>query len=100
MTNKHFDGEARDRLIVWIRRRMEEFGISYDDLATAINADQAHRPVYQDAKGNQWNGSGDMPDWLKAAKHAGVDPEFFRVDSTASAASHDDREAPAFFFSR
>ncbi|HKR47029.1 MAG TPA: DNA-binding protein, partial [Paraburkholderia sp.] len=24
------DGEARERLIVWIRRRMEEYGITFE----------------------------------------------------------------------
>ncbi|OUL79530.1 hypothetical protein CA601_19865 [Paraburkholderia hospita] len=30
--------------------------------------------------GNEWNGQGDMPDRLRAAKHAGVNPDFFRIE--------------------
>ncbi|WP_407672635.1 DNA-binding protein [Paraburkholderia gardini] len=62
MIRKLADGEARERLIIWIRRRMEEFGITVDALATSIEQDVANRPVYRDAKGNDWNGVGAMPD--------------------------------------
>jgi len=33
MNGRIVDGEARDRLILWIRRRMEEFGITPQALA-------------------------------------------------------------------
>ena len=79
MKGKIVDGEARERLIVWMRRRMEEFGITLDALEASIQEELDHPPLYRDARGNDWNGVGDMPDWLKAAKHAGVDPDFFRV---------------------
>jgi DNA-binding protein H-NS len=71
------DGEARERLLVWIRRRMEEYGITLDDLAAAIEADAAV-PKYRDAYGNTWDGTGDRPDWLTRAIHAGQDIEHFR----------------------
>ena len=35
------DGNARERLIVWIRRRMDEYGITMEALADAIEADKA-----------------------------------------------------------
>jgi DNA-binding protein H-NS len=79
MKGKIADGEARDRLIIWIRRRMEEFGITVDALAASIQHDIDHPPLYRDARGNEWNGLGDTPDWLRAAQNAGVDPTFFRI---------------------
>ncbi|MGF6267409.1 H-NS histone family protein [Paraburkholderia sp. JPY432] len=81
MRGKIADGEARDRLIIWLRRRMEEFGITLEALAESIQHDVDHPPLYRDARGNEWNGLGDMPDWLRAASNAGVSPDFFRIES-------------------
>jgi DNA-binding protein H-NS len=81
MTGRIADGEARERLIIWIRRRMDEFGISFEALAASIQHDRDNPPIYRDAKGNDWNGLGEIPDWLRAAKNAGVDPAFFRIES-------------------
>ncbi|AUT66281.1 H-NS family nucleoid-associated regulatory protein [Paraburkholderia terrae] len=81
MKGKIADGEARDRLIIWIRRRMEEFGISIEALSASIEHDKAHPPLYRDARGHEWNGLGDMPDWLLAARNAGVNPDFFRIET-------------------
>ncbi|MGF6753409.1 H-NS family nucleoid-associated regulatory protein [Paraburkholderia sp. GAS334] len=74
------DGEARDRLIVWIRRRMDEYGITMADLAAAIEADAAaiKAPMYRDAYGNTWDGEGDRPEWLTRAIHAGQNIDHFR----------------------
>lgn len=33
--------------------------------------------------GHASNGQGEMPDWLRAAKNAGVNPDFFRIEPTA-----------------
>ena len=33
------DGNARERLVVWIRRRMDEYGITIEALAESIEAD-------------------------------------------------------------
>ncbi|MFC0577613.1 H-NS histone family protein [Paraburkholderia solisilvae] len=71
------DGEARERLIVWIRRRMDEYGISIEDLAAALTEDAA-TPKYRDAYGNTWDGKGERPDWLTRAINAGQDIEHFR----------------------
>src|SRR6516164_7776746 len=79
MKGKIVDGEGRDRLIIWIRRRMEEFGITPEALADSIQQDLDHPPLYRDARGNEWNGLGDTPRWLRAAQNAGVDPDFFRI---------------------
>jgi DNA-binding protein H-NS len=85
MKTRIADGEARDRLILWIRRRMEEFGITPEALAASITQDRLHPPLYRDARGNEWNGQGDMPAWLQAAQYAGVDPAFFRIEEKSVA---------------
>jgi DNA-binding protein H-NS len=72
------DGQARERLILWIRRRMEEFGITFEALEAALIADAA-MPKYRDAFGHEWDGSGERPDWLTRAINAGQDIEHFRV---------------------
>ncbi|WP_233886330.1 H-NS family nucleoid-associated regulatory protein [Paraburkholderia flagellata] len=68
---------------------MEEFGITPEALAESIQFDVDHPPLYRDAKGNEWNGIGKMPDWLHAAKHAGVHPDFFRVERNSTERSGD-----------
>lgn len=80
MKGKIADGEARERLIVYLRKRMAEFGITPQALADSIQHDLDHAPQYRDARGHEWNGRGAMPDWLQAASHAGVSPEFFRIE--------------------
>lgn len=103
------DGEARDRLIIWIRKRMDDFGITTDALAESIQHDLDHPPLYRDARGNEWNGLGDMPDWLRAANNAGVNAEFFRIEAPAPSPSTiskpmgdgreiDPRQLDLFFF--
>ncbi len=84
MKGKIADGEARERLIIWIRKRMAEFGITTQALAESIQHDFDHPPLYRDARGNEWNGEGVMPSWLTAARNAGVNPDFFRIAETPS----------------
>ena len=74
------DGNARERLIVWIRRRMDEYGITMEALADAIEADKAapRAVMYRDAFGNAWDGHGDKPDWLARAIYAGQNIDHFR----------------------
>lgn len=74
------DGNARERLVVWIRRRMDEYGITIEALAESIEADaKAKRAVmYRDAFGNTWDGHGDKPDWLARAIYAGQNIDHFR----------------------
>ncbi|MEM5389780.1 hypothetical protein VSR68_40565 [Paraburkholderia phymatum] len=64
---------------------MEEFGISTEALAASIQHDEAHPPLYRDARGHEWNGLGETPDWLLAAKNAGANPDFFRIETWANA---------------
>ncbi|EIM99215.1 hypothetical protein WQE_20246 [Paraburkholderia hospita] len=54
-------------------------------LSASIEHDKAHPSLYRDARGHEWNGRGDMPDWLLAAKNAGVNPEFFRIETAPDA---------------
>ena len=64
---------------------MEEFGITCEAIAESIEADLENAPKYRDARGNEWNGHGEMPDWIRAAKHAGVDPGFFLIAAIPTA---------------
>lgn len=75
-----FDGNARERLVVWIRRRMDDYGITLKALEDSLEADaNAVRAVmYRDAYGNTWDGYGDKPDWLARAVYAGQNLDFFR----------------------
>lgn len=95
------DEEARGRLILWIRRRMDEFGITMEATADSIQQDLAKAPRFRDHRGNEWNGQGDMPTWLRAAKNAGVSPDFFRIDITshvtAGSKKVDPRQLDLFF---
>ncbi|MEX3790852.1 hypothetical protein [Paraburkholderia sp. BR14374] len=59
---------------------MNEFGITLEALAESIQHDVEHPPLYRDARGNEWNGLRNMPDWLRAARNAGVSPDFFRIE--------------------
>ncbi|WP_144157276.1 H-NS family nucleoid-associated regulatory protein [Paraburkholderia sp. BCC1885] len=79
-TTFDFDGNARERLVLWIRHRMDEYGITLEALAASIEADAAAiKPVmYRDAFGNSWDGQGEKPDWLARAIYAGQSIDHFR----------------------
>ncbi|KAA0069194.1 hypothetical protein CIW54_28985 [Paraburkholderia sp. T12-10] len=40
---------------------MDEFGITPQAIADSIQQDLENRPVFRDARGNEWNGQGEMP---------------------------------------
>jgi len=84
-TIERLDGEARERLIRWIRHRMEEFGITHAALAQSLDSDLKKQQAvsYRDAWGNTWNGRGDLPEWLQRAVAAGQSIEHFRCDEGA-----------------
>jgi DNA-binding protein H-NS len=64
------DERKRDSMIAYLRHRMEDFGISPDDLAATLAAEPpAGR--YRSAHGESWSGEGAMPQWLKQALSAG-----------------------------
>ncbi|APR36749.1 H-NS family nucleoid-associated regulatory protein [Paraburkholderia sp. SOS3] len=75
------EGEARERLIRWIRRRMNECGIAFDALEQALADEVRERDAirYRDAYGNTWTGAGDMPSWLRRAVAAGQSIEHFQT---------------------
>jgi DNA-binding protein H-NS len=79
-TIERLDGEARERLIRWIRHRMDEFGITLAALAQSLDSDLKKQKAvsYRDAWGNTWNGRGDLPEWLQRAVAAGQSIEHFR----------------------
>lgn len=81
MTQQRFEGEARERMILWIRRRMAEYNIGIEQLEASIEADQPKilTPKYRDAMGNVWDGQGDMPSWLQRAQNAGLSIDFFLI---------------------
>jgi DNA-binding protein H-NS len=80
------DERKRDSMVAYLRRRMQEFGISTDDLAAAIARDKAEQKEerYRSATGNTWSGEGEMPQWLKQATSAGQSIEHFELSSKAA----------------
>jgi len=66
-----------------------------------MQQDLADRPVFRDARGNEWNGQGEMSSWLSAVKNAGVNPDFFRIEPTSQAtiesSTVDPRQMDLFF---
>jgi DNA-binding protein H-NS len=83
------DERKRDSIIAYLRHRMAEFGITADDLASALAADQAKQAQarYRSATGDIWNGEGEMPQWLKAATSAGQSIEHFQLSPKQSTAA-------------
>jgi DNA-binding protein H-NS len=83
------EGEARERLVRWIRRRMKESGITFDALERALCDELRERDAirYCDAYGNTWTGAGDMPNWLRRAVAAGQSIEHFQTAGVRGAAS-------------
>jgi DNA-binding protein H-NS len=76
------DERKRDSMIAYLRHRMEDFGISPDDLATALAAvPEVER--YRSANGDSWSGEGAMPQWLKQAISAGQSIGHFERSSGA-----------------
>ncbi|MEA3117292.1 MAG: DNA-binding protein [Paraburkholderia sp.] len=77
------DERKRDSMIAYLRHRMEDFGISPDDLASALATEPAGPDVgrYRSAGGDTWSGKGEMPQWLKQATSAGQSIEHFEVSS-------------------
>ncbi|MEM5329225.1 H-NS family nucleoid-associated regulatory protein [Paraburkholderia sp. JHI2823] len=78
-------GEARERLIVWMRLRMARAGITPEALERALIADTraALAVQYRDAEGNTWDGAGAMPPWLSRAVASGQSIEHFRCTAQA-----------------
>ncbi|MGT2455473.1 H-NS histone family protein [Cupriavidus basilensis] len=68
--------------IRWIRAQMLEYGLTMEELEAAgcFAPPPSPRSVcYRNAEGLSWDGTGEMPDWLRRAVNAGQTVEFFRV---------------------
>ncbi|MFP4833217.1 H-NS family nucleoid-associated regulatory protein [Paraburkholderia sp. BR10879] len=76
------DERKRESIVAYLRRRMAEFGIKPEDIATSIAADQERlRAVrFRDASGNSWDGKGAPPQWVVQATSAGQTLEHFAID--------------------
>ncbi|MFM0669290.1 H-NS family nucleoid-associated regulatory protein [Paraburkholderia sediminicola] len=76
---ERLEGEARERVICWLRRRMMECEITIEALEHALNRDvEDERMIrYRDAYGNAWTGLGEMPEWLRRAVAAGQSIDHF-----------------------
>ncbi|HEY1608272.1 MAG TPA: H-NS histone family protein [Paraburkholderia sp.] len=87
------DERKRDSIVTYLRRRMQEFGIRPDDLASAIAGAPSMQTgtCYRSAAGDTWNGEGATPQWLTQAISAGQSLKHFEVASNA-APSRKDRE--------
>jgi DNA-binding protein H-NS len=82
------DERKRDSIVAYLRRRMAEFGIEPEDIATSIAADQERlRAVrFRDAFGNTWDGKGVAPQWVVQATSAGQSLDHF---ATAAATTRE-----------
>jgi len=74
------DERKRDSMIAYLRHRMEDFGISPDDLASALAA-TPKVDRYRSANGDSWSGEGAMPQWLTQAISAGQSVGHFELSS-------------------
>jgi DNA-binding protein H-NS len=88
------DELVRERIIKYIQRRMDEYGITAEHLMPAeeeappevsppLPKSAMPKPTpgvvqYADALGNSWDGAGAMPEWLLRAVRAGQSPDFFK----------------------
>jgi len=75
------DERKRDSMIVYLRNRMEDFGISPDDLASLREAEPVRSDTgrYHNAGGESWSGEGEMPRWLKQSISAGQSLGHFEI---------------------
>ncbi|MCP3711324.1 H-NS histone family protein [Paraburkholderia sp. CNPSo 3274] len=76
------DERKRESIVAYLRRRMAEYEIKPEDIATSIAADQERlRAVrFRDASGNTWDGKGAPPQWVVKAISAGQSLEHFAID--------------------
>jgi DNA-binding protein H-NS len=78
------DEMKRERIIAYLRNRMKEFGITPDDLASALACEQQTEARYGSATGDTWSGEGEMPQWLKQAISAGQSLDHFELSPKAA----------------
>ncbi|TCF96972.1 histone family protein nucleoid-structuring protein H-NS [Paraburkholderia strydomiana] len=79
------DERKRDSMIAYLRHRMDDFGISPDDLASFLATGPAGSDMdrYGSASGDTWSGEGETPQWLKQAISAGQSIGHFELPSAA-----------------
>jgi DNA-binding protein H-NS len=75
------DEMKRERIIAHIQHRMAEFGVTAKDIAPApVTLVKPPAEIrYRNTNGEQWNGDGEMPTWLRRATQAGQSPAHFEV---------------------
>jgi DNA-binding protein H-NS len=80
------DERKRESIVAYLRRRMAEFGIEPEDVASSIAADQERIRAarYRDATGNTWDGKGHAPQWVIQATSAGQSIEHFAIATVAT----------------
>jgi DNA-binding protein H-NS len=81
------DERRRESIVAYLRRRMDEYGITPEDLAASIAADQERlrSARYRDAAGHTWDGIGAPPQWVVQATSAGQSLEHFAINGTTAA---------------
>ncbi|MBT2793616.1 H-NS histone family protein [Paraburkholderia strydomiana] len=81
------DERKRDSMIAYLRHRMDDFGISPDDLACFLATRPAGSDIgrYCSAGGDAWSGEGETPQWLKQAISAGQSIGHFELPWAALA---------------
>lgn len=100
---------AKQAAVAWIHAQMERYALTFEDLLEAGCFDHAAedseppakgkaakeapapaappappappKPLYRNALGQSWDGTGPYPDWLQRAVNAGQTIEFYRVES-------------------
>jgi DNA-binding protein H-NS len=81
----YLDDEARERMIRYIKRRMDKYGITVEHLKEGqaqektTDGQEPRAPVYRDALGNTWDEVGEPPLWLQRALSMGLDLDHFRI---------------------
>jgi DNA-binding protein H-NS len=80
------DERKRESIVAYLQRRMAEFGIEPEDIATSIAADQERQRAvrFRDAAGNTWDGKGAPPQWVVQATSAGQSLEHFAIDGAST----------------
>ena len=80
------DERKRESIVAYLQRRMAEFGIKPEDIATSIASDQERLKAvrYRDASGNTWDGKSAPPQWVVQATSAGQSLEHFAIDGAST----------------
>ena len=83
--NIKMDERKRESIVAYLRRRMAEFGIKPEDVASSIASDQARSKAarYRDAAGHTWDGNGVTPQWVVQATSAGQSLEHFAISENS-----------------